>query len=69
MIVFDNVLGRLKECGYSTYRLSKENIIKAGTLQRIRKGKPITTETVDTICRLCGCQPGDILKYKDGDAE
>lgn len=67
MIVYKDVLGKLKQHGYSSYRLAKEGIIKAGTVQRIRNGGAITTDTVDTICRLCDCQPGDILEYKAED--
>lgn len=63
MIVFVNVLRKLAENGWSTYRLNKEKIIGNGTISQIRAGKPISTTTIDTICRLCNCQPGDILRY------
>lgn len=63
MIVYDRILERLKDAGYTTYRLAKERIISQSTLDSIRKGKPITTTTIDTICSLCGCDPGDILKH------
>lgn len=69
MIVYCDILGKLKACGYSTYRLLKENLLSQSSIQQIREGKPITTETINTICRLCDCQPADILKYQDEAAE
>ena len=30
---------------------------------QIRAGKPITTRTIDTICELCRCQPGDLITW------
>lgn len=65
MIIYDRILERLKNSGYSTYRLEKEKIISPSTLDNIRKGKPISTRTVDIICTLCHCTPGDILKHKE----
>ena len=63
MIVYRDILGRLKQAGWSTYRMQAEKQIPNGVIIRIRAGKPITTATLDTICRLAGCQPGDILEY------
>lgn len=63
MIVFGPIMQMLTEHGYSSYRLRKERLLPEGTLSRIRNGEPINTTTLDTICRLCQCQPGDILSY------
>lgn len=64
MIVYDQVLQRLSDAGWSSYRLVKERQIGNGTLMRIRKGESISTDTLDTICRLCDCQPGDLIHYE-----
>jgi len=63
MLVWANVLKLLSDHGWSSYRLQKERQISNGTIIRIRAGKHISTNTIDTICRLCNCQPGDIIKY------
>lgn len=63
MIVYHDLLGRLARCGWPTTRLQREHEISNGTIIQIRAGKPITTTTINTICRLCDCQPGDILSY------
>lgn len=63
MIIYDDILRRLADCGWPTTRLQREKQISNGTIIQIRAGKPITTATIDTICRLCDCQPGDLMRY------
>lgn len=51
-------LGELAErVGLTQANLS---ILKTG------KAKAIRFSTLETICRELGCQPGDILEYRDG---
>lgn len=63
LIVYKNILEKLKEAGYSTYTLSKQGLMGQATLTNIRKGKPINTATLDVICELLNCQPGDVLEF------
>ena len=63
MIVYKEIMKRLSDAGWSSYKIRKAGAIPEGTLSRIRKGESITIDTVDKICELCGCQPGDILEY------
>ena len=46
----------------SYYRLSNEGI-DAQTLQRIRHDLPITTTTLNILCKIMQCQPGDLIEY------
>ena len=69
MIVFSDVLKLLQENGWSTYRLVKEKKLGNGTIDRLRKQQSVSTDTVDMICRLCHCQPGDILTYREDVAQ
>ena len=62
MIVFVDLLKLLSDHGWSTYRLQKEKQIPNGTIIQIRNGKPVTTKTIDKICELCNCQPGDLMR-------
>ena len=65
-----NVLQALKEAGYTTYRLQKEKLISAGTLQKIRVGNvSLSIDIVDVICDLLHCQPGDILEWYPAEQE
>lgn len=64
MIVYKDILEQLAAHGWSTYRLVKEKQLGNGTIQRIRDRESISTETLNKICYLCGCQPGDLIGYK-----
>lgn len=46
----------------SYYRLGNEGI-DPQTLQRIRHDQPITTTTIDHLCRIMQCQPSDLIEY------
>ena len=35
------------------------------SILKTNKGKAIRFSTLEAICRELGCQPGDILEYKD----
>ena len=35
--------------------------------KKIRNGEIASKETLNTICKLLNCQPGDILEYIDVD--
>ena len=58
-----DVLAMLKEAGYTTYRLRKEKLLSESTLQKLRNNDPISWENLATLCKLLGCQPGDIIEY------
>lgn len=63
MIVYQDIIVRLAAAGYTSYRIRNERLIPSSTMTRIRNNEPITTETIDTICRLCECQPGELLRW------
>lgn len=60
-----DVLAALKEAGYSTARIRKEKLIGEATVQQLRHGKLVSWATIETICRLLKCQPGDLLEYEN----
>lgn len=63
MIVYNNVVERLANAGYSTYKIRKDKLLSESTMQKLRSGGIVTTETIDTLCRLLDCQPGDLMAY------
>lgn len=65
MIVYKNIIERLSAAGYSTYRIRKEKIIPESTMQKIRVNGTITTGTINRLCELLHCQPGDIMEYTE----
>lgn len=65
---YDKFFVLLKEKGYSTYKLRKEKLIGEATIQKLRSGTGnIDTRTLERICELLKCQPGDIMEYVEDD--
>ena len=64
-----NILEALKEKGYTTYKLRKDNILSQSTLQKLREGKGLSWENIERLCALLDCQPGDLLEYVKEAAE
>lgn len=58
-----DILEELKQNGYTSYRLRKDKIMGEAQIQKIRNGEIASKETLNTICKLLNCQPGDILEY------
>ncbi len=58
-----DILEALKEKGYTSYKIRKDKLIGEAQLTKIRNGDIASKETLNTICKLLNCQPGDILQY------
>jgi len=54
----------LEERARTFYWLAKETGISHSTLWRLKKGKSvgINFSTLERICQLLSCQPGDVLR-------
>lgn len=64
MLVYKiDVIETLKESGYNTTRILKENILSQSAMQKIRHGEMVGAKTLDQLCRLLDMQPGNIIKY------
>ena len=53
----------MREAGYTSYRLRRENLMSQSTMTKIRQGKPIAWADIEKICRFAGKQPQDFLEY------
>ena len=58
-----DILTKLKEKGYSSTKIREEKLIGQSYLQQLRHGELVSWKTLDTICTLLECQPGDLLEY------
>ena len=45
------------------YALIYKQGISANTIHRIKKGLPITTKTIDTLCFILDCEVQDIIEH------
>ena len=64
-----DILKELSNRGYTSTKLRKDKIISEGTMQHIRNGRGITTDTINTICLILRCQPSDIIEIVPSDEE
>ena len=58
-----DVIESLKEAGYNSTRILKENIISQSAMQKLRKGEMVRIKTLEQLCVLLDMQPGNIIKY------
>lgn len=64
-----DILTVLKDKGYNTNRIRKENLLSEGVLQSLRENKYISLANISRICELLECQPGDIIEYVEEDTQ
>ena len=58
-----DVVQALKDKGFSTYRIRKDKLFSESTLQAFRENKMVSWETLEQVCRILGCQVGDLVEY------
>lgn len=64
-----DILKELSNRGYTSTKIRKDKILSQATLQNIRQGKGITTDTINTLCIILRCQPSDIIEIVPTDDE
>lgn len=57
-----DIMSELKHVGYTSYRLRNEKLLSEKVMTEIRQRK-VTMATLNKLCQLLNCQPGDILEY------
>ena len=63
MISYEPFFRTLEKKGITSYRLGKMGFPMT-TYHSIKKGKHISTQTIDALCELLGCGVEDILEFK-----
>lgn len=49
--------------GHSATYWLRQSGIHPATVSKLRKNERINTDTINSLCRLLNCQPGDIMEY------
>ena len=62
-----DVLESLKEAGYNSTKILKDGLIGQSAMQKLRRGEMVGIKTLDKLCEMLDMQPGNIIKYKEGD--
>lgn len=58
-----DILAELKKKGFSSTKIREQKLIGQSYLQQLRHGELVSWKTLDTICTLLECQPGDLLEH------
>lgn len=63
MVSYTPFWNTLRLSSESTYTLIHAHKISSATIDRLRNNKPISTTTINDLCRILHCQVADILEY------
>lgn len=64
MINYNKLWHMLIEKGMNKEQLKKTSGISSATMTKISKGESVTIKTINAICEVLQCQPGDILTWE-----
>ena len=64
-----DIMAELKKAGYTSTKIREEKLIGQSYLQQLRHGELVSWKTIDTICALLHCQPGDLVEYVEEPVE
>ena len=68
MISYEPFYETLRRKNLTTYRLIQDHGISRSLLDRLKHNKPISTVTLDDLCRFLDCGVSDILVYRRDEA-
>ncbi len=63
MISYKPLYETMKKRGITTYKLIENHHLSRSLLDRLKHDKPITTVTLNDLCRILQCRVEDILVY------
>lgn len=63
MIVFNRLWDTMKAKGVSTYTLREKYNIESRTIRRLKANQNVTTDTLDKLCEILGCELCEIAEY------
>ena len=64
MITYEPLYETMKKKNVSTYKLINEFGISRSLIDRLKHNKPITTTTLNDLCKFLDCDICDIIKYR-----
>lgn len=64
MIVYNKLFDLLKDKGYTTYKIRQTKLIGNATYQKLKDGTGgLDAKTINRLCAMLNCQPGDLMEY------
>lgn len=69
MLVYTPFWETLRDSDETTYTLIKNHHISSSTIDKLRKNKPLTTTTLNDLCRILNCPIEKIIVYIPSDQD
>lgn len=63
MIEYSPFWNTLKKSTETTYTLIHKHHISSATIDKLRKNKPVTTTTLNDLCRILNCRLEEVAQY------
>lgn len=64
---YNNLWHRLIDCGMTKTQLRIAAGMSTGTFAKLSKGEALNTSTLEKMCKVLGCDIGDIVSYVPDD--
>jgi len=64
VIKYDKLFAKLEADGKSSVYWLRTNGMHPAVVNKLRKNERVNTDTIDRLCELLNCQPGDIMEYE-----
>lgn len=65
MLVYKiDVIQALKDKGYNSTKILKDNILSQSAMQKLRKNEIVGIKTIEQLCCLLDIQPGDLIEHR-----
>ncbi len=65
MITYEPFFDTIKKKNISTYKLINTYKLSRSLIDRLKHNKPITTVTLNDLCRILECRVEDVMLYKE----
>jgi DNA-binding Xre family transcriptional regulator len=69
VITYEPFWNTLKNSDESTYTLIYNHNLSSSTIDRLRKNKPLSTTTLNDLCRILDCDINDIISYQRSESD
>ncbi len=63
MISYERLWKTMELRGATTYTLQVKGGISSSTIRRMKAGESVSTNTLETLCRILDCTLEDIVEY------
>lgn len=64
-----DVIEELKKAGYPVQKIQKDKLLSSSACTSLKKGDPVAMRSINAVCCMLRCQPGDLLEWVPTDDE